>query len=564
MNKTFLTIILLAAAVYIVPLNVRPLSVPDETRYAEIPREMIASGDWVVPRLNGLLYFEKPVLGYWLNAISILIFGENNFAVRLPSAISALLSALLTFLLVRKFSGDERKALLSAAALLSCVLVFAIGIFNVLDSLFSFLVTATMVSFFFAAHEPDTRRQKLLLILCGISCGLAFLTKGFLAFAFPVVVIVPFLLWEKRFKDIFVLPWIPAITALLVIMPWAVLVHLRNNDYWYQFFWVEHVQRFFSPAGKAQHAEPPWYFIPFIIGGIFPWIMLLPASIAGMWRRGFSSPLNRFAACWLSFLFLFLSASSGKLGTYILPCFPPMIILLIEGLMKHLEDGRRLAFRAGAISCSASAVLLAIAAIVTQGSDLMPNLNIYYFSETWKWMSLTAGLLVLGLLTAISAMKADATKRILLYSASPLLLFFALHFAVPSRMHERSRECMDSVGMMRLHSDRISPDSIIVADSYLVPAACWAYKIKDIYLFGSGGEMTYGLQQNNKDLLIDHPEEFQEFINLKKVTVTLILNSNDYRKWESILPKPSFLSNMNGLAFVHYQATTVPQKEPEM
>jgi len=551
---------LLAAVVYIVPLNVRPLSVPDETRYAEIPREMVASGDWVVPRLDGLLYFEKPVLGYWLNAISIMAFGENNFAVRIPSAISVLLSALLTFLLVRKFSADTDRGALSAAALLSCALVFAIGIFNVLDSLFSFFITATMVSFFFAAQEPVLKRQRMLLALCGVSCGLAFLTKGFLAFAMPVAVIAPFLLWEKRLKETFRLAWIPLLTAMLLILPWAVLVHLRNNDYWVQFFWVEHVQRFFSPSGKAQHAEPPWYFIPFIIGGIFPWMMLLPASLAGMWRRGFSAPLLRYSACWFVFLFLFLSASTGKLGTYILPCFPPLMILLTEGLLKYFEDGRRMAFQAGAAFCSLTAVILAVAAIVTQVSDLFPDLKIYHFSEMWKWMPFTAGLLVLGLLTAISAIKADSKIRLLLYSASPLLLFFGLHFAVPSHMHNRSRECMNSVGMMKLHAGRVASNSIIVADSYLVPAACWAYKTKGVYLFGSGGELTYGLKHSKKNLLIDHPGELQEFVNRKDVTVTVILNSSDYRKWENTLPKPSFLSTTNGLAFAQFYPATSQQK----
>ena len=86
MKKYYIAIIGIFLLLYILPLGIRPIIIPDESRYAEIPREMIASGDWIVPTLNGLKYFEKPVLGYWLNAVSIKLFGENAFAVRFPSA----------------------------------------------------------------------------------------------------------------------------------------------------------------------------------------------------------------------------------------------------------------------------------------------------------------------------------------------------------------------------------------------------------------------------------------------------------------------------------------------
>ncbi|MDZ7696997.1 MAG: glycosyltransferase family 39 protein [Deltaproteobacteria bacterium] len=109
------------------PLGMRPMTVPDESRYSEIPREMIASGDWVVPRLNGVRYFEKPVLGYWVNALSIRLFGQNRFAVRLPAALATGLTALMAFFLVRRFAEDHVAPLLAAAAYLTCLLVFALG-----------------------------------------------------------------------------------------------------------------------------------------------------------------------------------------------------------------------------------------------------------------------------------------------------------------------------------------------------------------------------------------------------------------------------------------------------
>ena len=148
MRKSYIVIIGIFLLLYILPLGIRPIIIPDESRYAEIPREMIASGDWIVPRLNGLRYFEKPVMGYWLNALSIKLFGENAFAVRFPSAAATGLSAFMVFLLIRRFSGGTTAATQAALIFLTSFIVFGIGTFNILDSMLAMFVTASMTSFF--------------------------------------------------------------------------------------------------------------------------------------------------------------------------------------------------------------------------------------------------------------------------------------------------------------------------------------------------------------------------------------------------------------------------------
>lgn len=140
----------------------------------------------------------------------------------------------------------------------------------------------------------------------------------------PALAVTGFLLWERRWKEFLVLPWIPLAVALAVIAPWALAVHRADGDYWRYFVVVEHLQRFLSDSGE-QHPEPFWFLIPFLVGGIFPAGFLLSAAIPGI--RGerktfFRSPLNRFCLCAVVLPFLFFSISSGKLPTYILPCFP--------------------------------------------------------------------------------------------------------------------------------------------------------------------------------------------------------------------------------------------------
>ncbi|MBN2594292.1 MAG: phospholipid carrier-dependent glycosyltransferase [Sedimentisphaerales bacterium] len=218
---------------YILPLGMRPMVIPDETRYAEISHEMLNTGDWIVRKLDGLRYFEKPVLGHWLNAASQYLFGQDAFAVRLPSALAVGFSALAVFLLAYRFTGGYPAGPLAAATFLTSLEVFAIGTFCVLDSVFSQFITATMVTFYFAWEEKASRKKYAFLALSGMFCGLAFLTKGFLAFVLPAMVILPFAIWEHRAKELPAFCWMPLTTAVLVALPWTVAIYFRENDFWH-------------------------------------------------------------------------------------------------------------------------------------------------------------------------------------------------------------------------------------------------------------------------------------------------------------------------------------------
>ncbi len=201
-KKISIVVVILFVLLYMLPLGIRPMIIPDESRYAEIPREMIASGDWVVPHLNGLRYFEKPVMGYWLHALSLLLFGENAFGVRFPSALAAGISGMTVFVLTRYMLGYS-SGMPAAVIFLTCLEVFALGVFSVLDGILSMFITGAMTLFFMAYSETLILRKNILLALFGLLCGFAFLTKGFLAFAVPVITVVPFMIWEGRFKEVF-------------------------------------------------------------------------------------------------------------------------------------------------------------------------------------------------------------------------------------------------------------------------------------------------------------------------------------------------------------------------
>jgi len=546
MKKSSIAIIGLFFLLYILPLGVQPIIIPDETRYAEIPREMLVSGDWVVPHLNGLRYFEKPVLGYWVNAASIMLFGENAFAIRLPSALAAGISALMLLLMVRRFAAGYAAGILAAAAFLTCFEVFGIGTFNVLDSVFSMFVTAGMVSFFFAHMEGKPVRRTGFLFLFGAFCGLGFFTKGFIAFAIPVLSIVPFMIWEGRWRELFRIPWLPLVAALLVALPWAVMIYTREPDFWHYFFWIEHIKRFMSH--NAQHPEAFWYFVPVLIGGALPWTVLLPSVVQGINKTLLKDPLARFGICWFIFPFLFFSASHGKLVTYILPCFPPLAILMAIGLHHYFKQGRKRAFNSGALFLVLVIIILAVALVVV---EITGFLGFRPYVQIWKCVLVVSGILFWASLLVFSIRESGYRKKIVLYAAAPIVFMFITHFIMPDLTidHKAPGEFLLS------HSHRIRPDTILVSGEEPVRAVCWVYRRSDVYLLEGAGELHYGVHFEDSRHRLLNLDQLRELIIKNRGTgrVTLIAKSGKYENWKQDLPEPVFADINGSRSFVFVQ-----------
>ncbi len=540
--KKYLIILLLCFyfLCYILPLGSASLFTPDETRYAEIPREVITGGDWIVPHLNGLRYFEKPVFGYWAHAVSQMIFGENNFAVRLPSAVSVGLSALLIFLLVRHISCNEkekmgRTAALAALIFLSCLGVFGVGNIAVLDNLFSFFLTASIASFYFASEEQSgSIKENIFLILSGIACGLAFLTKGFLAFAIPVLTIAPYLIWEKRYRDLLRMSWLPILIALIVVLPWGILVHMREPDFWNFFFWNEHIRRFMK--SNAQHKESFWFFFKAAPGMFLPWTFLIPAAVAGVKPviTGDSdrSRLIRFSLCWLVLPFLFFSASSGKLLTYILPCFPPFAILMFLGLINILNKERKNIFKWGVTGTGIFFGLILLALIYFQ----LAGFNDFrLFKHSWKAIMLANSLIVIILFCFLANKSIKATGKILMLGLSPFLFFIVIHYTIPNQS-----TASKIPGIVLERHRNISNDTIIISDESTIAAACWYMHRNDIYLLEGGGELNYGLTYPDASERLIDLNSVADFIQKNRGKIVLTGRVRNLKKWKEFLPAPDF------------------------
>jgi 4-amino-4-deoxy-L-arabinose transferase len=471
------------AACYVAGVAARPLVAPGEFRYAEVPREMLASGDWVVPRLDGVLYFEKPPLGYWLTALSIEGFGPYPAAVRLPFALATLLSAAIVFALVRRYGAGASAARLTALAFLTCVEVSAIGTTAVLDPLFSLGIAGTLAALFVASEHPPGAARRLWLTASGAACGTAFLTKGFLAFAIPISVAVPYFVWSRRSRDLLRLPWIPLVVALAVAAPWAIAIAHDAPDFWHQFVVNEHLRRF--AGDEPQHPAPFWYFLPVLAIGALPWTSLF-AHALGRRAEIAASPLLRFCACWLVVPVVLLSAAEGKLSTYVLPCFPPLFILLMDGALAapRARLARHLAWIAGAL------VVLALVVAIALPSPL-PALTEYFdASEGWKRALGALGALAAAAIAA-SALRARASGA----RATAIAAAFALALGVAALVFPTGEVSKTPARWLAEHVDPVPPDAIVVADRNLVHAVCWHLRRDDVHVLWSAGELFYGLQQ---------------------------------------------------------------------
>lgn len=524
-------LILFYLATYILPLGSRQMIRPDEFRYAEIPREMLASGNWITPKLVDVRYFEKPALGYQLTALSFKYFGENAFALRLPSALAVGITALLLFGLLKTNSSDPRLPVLATGIYLLCGLVYGVGTFAVLDSQLTAALTLT-IGFFYFAWSARTRMATVAwLAAAGAAAGAAFLLKGLLAFAVPTVVIVPFLLWQKEWKKIFVYPWLPFAAALLVALPWALAIHHQEPDFWRYFIEEEHFNRFTGNT-YDRDPEPFWYFIPVLLGGMLPAGLYCAAAWMGWKRELFRRPLYRFLLCWAVLPFLLFSASSCKLGTYILPCFPPLAALIAAGTLEafRLRPGSArkildITFKSLGLLLAALAVIATVGLIVWRFIPALPEL--YSKWNLFPYLTLLA-LLAWGVaLIRSRRWTAPVQSAVFLFGMAPAIVF-GLNAVPDIALGDKAtavgiRQCLEEIPVRR--------GDIILVDRGTLQATAWLLKRTDLVLIGKPGELQYGLnnypeyasrwykeEETDKLLAASHPGSrlFITLRNLKK------------------------------------------------
>ncbi len=497
MSQRLWTAMLLGAmALWFLPLQSYRLFNPDEGRYAEIPREMVASGDWVTPRLDGLKYFEKPPLQYWTTAVAFKAFGEHDWTARLWVALSGFLGLLLTAWIGIRLYGALSGAL-AALVQAGSFLYLALARVSTLDMGLTVTLELALAGLLLLVQPPSGNvraptRAAPLLLAAGVT--LAFLSKGLVGILIPGAVAAIYMLlrrdwslpWRAR-------PWWTLAALALIAAPWVWLAEQRNPGFAQFFFVHEQFDRFLT---RVHHRyQPDWYFIPVLLGGFMPWTPLLPAIARRCWRdirAGDAAAL--LLAVWVIFSFAFFSFSQSKLIPYILPIFPALALLTGRTLGELERSAIR---RALAISAAIGAVLAAMAMTLwwfpglARGLVIPPGPTVQMF---------IMALLLACLITVIAAgqvMRRGPLPAAGLAALGTAILLTILLPAAGQLPRQRELQPLVAAASARLHAGT----AVYCVEQY--EQSVTFYLRRTCTLAGYRGELDFGLNQEPAKWIAD-------------------------------------------------------------
>ena len=362
-----LTVLTLAALiVWFANLDYRKLIKPDEGRYAELSREMSVSGDWVTPRLNGIKYFEKPPLQYWAGAVAISVFGAREWAVRLWSALTAVLGVALAWFCARRLMGPKA-ALFAATVLGSSLMYVVVGHVNTLDMGLTFFLFLALCAFLLAQRDQASDRENAIWMhVAWAATAGAVLSKGLIGLVIPGATLVAYTLVQRdwtRWRRLHLVTGLPLLLAIAA--PWFVLASLRNPEFAWFFFVHEHLLRYTTQI--HQRVEPWYYYIPLLLAGGLPWTLVMADAVWRTWRAepGALFQPRRFLLVWCVFILVFFSVSGSKLPPYILPVYPALALLCGQHLSSL--SGRALAWQLAPVAVLPVVMLIGLPFVHSSG-----------------------------------------------------------------------------------------------------------------------------------------------------------------------------------------------------
>lgn len=475
---------------------VRPMLDPDEGRYAEIPREMLASGDWITPRFDGLKYFEKPPLQYWATAAVYSAVGLNEWSSRLWSVGLGFACLGLVFGWTRALFGRDA-GLAAALALAVSPYFLIIAHLNLLDAGFTLWLSAAVFAFTRAQlAPPGSGGERRWMLAAWAAAALAVLSKGIVVGVLAGGALLIYTLLERDarpWRRLQLLRGVPLFLAMTA--PWFVVVSLRNPGFAAFFFVHEHFTRFLTTV--HQRVEPCWYFLPLLLLGALPWIVPLGRGVAAAWheRRAVADSeaaapfkARRFLVIYAAWTVVFFSASGSKLAPYILPMFPPLAALAGAAV----TDVRRVAAHAA----RTGAVLVVV--VMVAGLIYSARRNAFVPHEALTWMAAAAVVTAAGLVATLRAVRLPAAAASFATALAAVLAWQCLlcaYAVIPP-----ARSARDLVAAVR---PQVGPQtSLFSIGQYRETVS--PYLGRTLTLVDYQGELAYGLaaEPGRQDLSI--------------------------------------------------------------
>lgn len=524
--KDFIILTLLIGTLFGATLGNYPLSAPDAARYAEIPREMVVTGDYITPHLNYIKYFEKPPLFYWMQSAAIKTFGVNEFAVDFSNALLGLLSCLLVYFAGRSLFG-RLSGLFASMVLATSTLFFAMTQLTTLDLALTFFLSAGLLCFILANQKPLGMVRDSLLMLMYVLFALAVMTKGLIGIVFPLLIIFAYVLIFNEWRNLKTYRIVSGlILFLLIALPWHILVQLRNPEFWHFYFVEQHFLRYLTPyAGREQ---PWWFFIAVAAGGFFPWILYLPQSLVNScpkhWQEIKQAKPTLFLLLWIIIVLVFYTFSNSKLIPYILPIFPPLALIVGKYLGSIWNTPKQTALTPGFyLICILSLAIgvVALGAIVT--------LNFKTLLITRDSLAITGMLLILASIVAIIVYLHNMiTKGLVVYT-----IIFALALASTCPMLPIANN--HSIKPLALTiKQKIQPNDEVMSYATYYQDLPF-YLGRRVTVVNYKGELEFGTaHQDTSDWMIDEKTFWQRWQGKKKIY--MVLSKSNYEALNKSLP----------------------------
>lgn len=504
LDLAFLTIVI--GGLFFILLGTRPLFVPDEGRYAEIAREMLASGDYVTPYLNGIKYFEKPVLFYWLGAAAMKLGGINLWSLRSINALLGLFGCFITYLTARKFYGRST-GLFAGLILGTSTLYFVMAHTISLDLPVTLFLTICLMTFILGTQEQPGLLRRSYLYTASSAAALAVLTKGLIGIVFPSIIIFAWIAATANWRLLKKL-YLPSciILFLAITLPWHIIVNQRNPEFFSFYFIEQHFLRYTTV--EVGHYQPVWFFLPALILGLFPWSAFLIQTIYFhakiIWNEKQKHIPELFFLLWASIIFVFFSFSKSKLIPYILPVFPPLAILIARYLTHKNKLGIRIGFISLAILSSV------IAYVISKFVSTSPFLDPYAAKICFYP---AAAILFFGMLTAcvISFKHIKPALMLTLVTACIFLLF-----AIAGTPAIDNRTILP---LVKILETQLKPnEEVITYNRYHQDLPF--YLQRRITIVNWVNELAYGMQhQDTHEWMLEDEEFWQRWHSGKKVYV---------------------------------------------
>ena len=519
-SKTWFTdvllLCLLIGSCFAFMLPNRPLSVPDEARYAEIPREMLVSHDFITPRINGIPYFEKPPLVYWMQAASLKTFGLNEEAARLPTALMALLGCLATYFTARKLY-DRRTGIFAALILSTSLLYFTLARVVTLDMITSVLLSLALFSFILGV-KMNPRYYYLTYIFSALTV----LSKGLIGIIFPGSIIFIWLLLTRHWK---ILTQCRLFTGTLIFLaiaiPWHIMVQRHNPEFFHYYFIKQQFSRYFTNI--AGRNEPLWFFTSILLLGLFPWTGLLVGTWQTLTKTSSEhiKSSNLYFLILFLFIFIFFSLSHSQLVPYILPCFPALAILMGQYCADNTKTQSSL------ISNSVITSLICISLIIGLTIFITPSIAINYtHANIGRWVLI--GLLLTNIIILLKYNKNFMGLFIGQFIITVLFLG-SLCVIIPSIYMDSVKPLVVDIKKDINKNNKNTINTVIIASYHFYYQDLPFYLNRTISIVDWQGELAFGENyiSKNSPYLITDRQLWQDWNNPHK-TVYLIIPNNFY------------------------------------